>query len=190
LVSKFERMSDSPQSEPLEAVPARREPSDRDLLVDLVQRFHRPLFAYGYRLTGNAADAEDVVQQTVLVAQQKISQLRDPHAAQGWLFRVLRNCFLKNLRKRRPLSAADVELDMDLVAGDLPEDEPIDSEQLQAALNELPGNYRIIIVMFFFEELSYKQIAAELDIPVGTVMSRLSRAKDHLRRRLMALKVP
>jgi RNA polymerase sigma-70 factor (ECF subfamily) len=65
-------------------------------------------------------------------------------------------------------------------------DEPLefDSEKLQLALNELPEEFRFPLVLFYFQELSYQEIAAQLDVPLGTVMSRLSRGKQHLRRRL------
>ena len=60
----------------------------------------------------------------------------------------------------------------------------IDREELAAALDELPDEFRLVLLMFYFEDLSYQKIAEQLDIPIGTVMSRLSRAKEHLRRRL------
>ena len=64
--------------------------------------------------------------------------------------------------------------------------EPIGPEQLQAAIDELPDEFRIPVLMFYFEDSSYREIAEQLDLPPGTVMSRLSRAKSHLRRRLLA----
>lgn len=65
-------------------------------------------------------------------------------------------------------------------------DDDIDRERLQLALDELPDEYRLVVAMFYFEELSYKEIASELELPIGTVMSRLSRAKGRLRHRLLA----
>jgi RNA polymerase sigma-70 factor (ECF subfamily) len=75
------------------------------------------------------------------------------------------------------------------VAGDLPEPTPdplpeIDPERLQAALDELPEVYRTAIILYYFEDFSYRDIAGQMDLPLGTVMSRLARAKAHLRRRL------
>ena len=60
----------------------------------------------------------------------------------------------------------------------------MDLEQLQPALDELPEEFKVVVLMYYFEECSYKQIAEELDVPIGTVMSRLSRAKSHLRAKL------
>ena len=66
------------------------------------------------------------------------------------------------------------------------DEQDIDREQLQAAISELPDEFKLVVLLFYFEEFSYRQIAQELDVPIGTVMSRLSRAKSHLRKRLFA----
>src|SRR5262249_12323174 len=78
---------------------------------------------------------------------------------------------------------ASLEID----ASDIPAatvDEPIDAEQLQMAINALPDEFKVVLLMFYFEQHSYRAIAEALEIPQGTVMSRLARAKAHLRRRL------
>ena len=75
---------------------------------------------------------------------------------------------------------------MDAIPDDYSSEDDVDREQLQLALNELSPEFRVVVTMFYFEQLSYKEIADQLQVPVGTVMSRLSRAKGHLRRRLLA----
>jgi RNA polymerase sigma factor (sigma-70 family) len=85
---------------------------------------------------------------------------------------------------RRPLAADDCDIDLDLYAETLPTENEIDPEVLQNALGELSAESRSMLTMFYFEELSYREIAAATDIPIGTVMSRLSRAKEQLRRKL------
>ena len=130
---------------------------------------------------GSAADAEDLVQQVFLVAHQKLDQIRDAQSVRAWLFTVLRNCYLKRRRKEIGLPLADLDV------GSLPEEPPVesfDSEALQAAINALDDEFKIVVLMFYFEQYSYREIAEQLEIPLGTVMSRLSRAKAHLRRRL------
>lgn len=151
----------------------------------LIAEHHRALYRYAYRLAGREADAEDLTQQTFVTAQQKIHQLRDPAKVRSWLFTVLRNCFLKSHRKQRPLSAGDLELEIDAIAEPIPEAPQIDRQDLQAAVDLLPDEFKLVVVMFYFEERSYKEIAAELKIPPGTVMSRLARAKGRLRHRLL-----
>jgi RNA polymerase sigma-70 factor (ECF subfamily) len=145
---------------------------------------HAALYRYAYRLCGCAAEADDLTQQAFLVAQRKLHQLREADRAAAWLFAVLRSCFLKSLRRQRPVNAATLNLEVEQVAGPTPEVADIDRERLAAALADLPEEFRLVVLMFYFEELSYQEIAEQLEIPIGTVMSRLSRAKGHLRRRL------
>ena len=81
-------------------------------------------------------------------------------------------------------STATLELDIDSVPAEIPSEDDIDRERLQAAINELSDEFRVVLVMFYFEECSYREIAQSLDVPMGTVMSRLARAKGHLRAKL------
>lgn len=154
---------------------------------DLVVQHYQPVYRYAYRLSGCAQEAEDLAQQTFLRAQRKLHQLREPEKADRWLFAILRNAYLKGRRRHQPLTAASLQLNVDEVPEDAVrrvERDGVDEEQLQIALNEIPDDFRLILLMFYFEELSYKEIAAKLEIPIGTVMSRLSRAKARLRERL------
>lgn len=155
-------------------------------LVGLIVAHHGPLYRYAYRLSGCAQEAEDLTQQTFLIAQRKLHQLRERDRAGAWLFAVLRSCFLKSLRRQRPASASAANVTIEEFSGPTPETEQVDREQLAKALADLPEDFRVVVLMFYFEELSYHEIASELEIPIGTVMSRLSRAKGHLRKRLEA----
>jgi len=174
-------------AERLAAAAKGSEPAPEQAAVDLTAlavAHYAAVYRYACRLCGCRAEAEDLTQQTFLIARRKLDQLRDPERACAWLLAVVRSCFLKGLRKSRPLPMANVELVADRVAASTPAVEEIDRERLDAALAELPDDFRLVLVMFYFEDLSYQQIAEELEIPIGTVMSRLSRAKGHLRRRL------
>ncbi|MGD9722388.1 MAG: RNA polymerase sigma factor [Pirellulales bacterium] len=146
----------------------------------LVVEHHQALYRYAFRLTGSAADAEDLTQQVFLIAQQKLEQLRDARCARSWLFTVLRNDYLKARRQRLPLPAASLELDINGVPDETIESE-IDSEQLQAAIDSLDDDFKVTLLLFYFEQQSYREIADTLGIPLGTVMSRLARAKSRLR---------
>jgi len=151
----------------------------------LVAEHHAELYRYAYRLSGKQVDAEDLTQHVFLMAQSRGEQLRDGQSVRQWLFAILRNAYLKSVRRRPPTPASSLELEIE----DVPEilDEPdIDRDRLQAALEELPDEFRIVLLMFYFEECSYREIAERLGLPDGTVMSRLSRAKSHLRRKLLA----
>ena len=100
-----------------------------------------------------------------LVAQQKLGQLENVERARGWLFAILRNAFLKSHRKRRPTPAGNLDLNIEAIPDNLPADEPIDRERLQSALDGLQPKHRIILVMFYYESCSYREIAERLDIP-------------------------
>lgn len=178
-------MADECQPRPDDAA---RSAYPSDHLGRWVAEHHAPLYRYAYRLTGSVPDAEDLTQQTFLIAQQKRDQVRDQDKARAWLFTILRSCFLKSLRKKAPLSAGDLEIEIELAAtAPFPRESEVDGERLQAALNSLPDEFRLVLAMFYFEEYSYKEIAERLEVPMGTVMSRLSRAKKHLRKALLDL---
>ena len=139
---------------------------------------------------GNRCEIRDLVtdyhQQTFLLAQQKLHQLREPEKAKSWLFTITRTLYLKVLRKRTPALAGDIELDLGSWQDEIPHQDDFDVELLQNAVSELPEPFRLVLLMFYFEELSYKQIADQLELPPGTVMSRLARAKSHLRQKLIS----
>lgn len=152
-------------------------------LAELIETFHAPLYRYAFRLTGQTADAEDLTQQAFLVAQRKRHQIREAERAGAWLFAVLRSCYLKSKRKNSPTTLGDGSME-DFEAAESSALHVLDRDKLQAALQDLPDEFRVVVLMFYFEELSYKEIAEQVGIPIGTVMSRLSRAKNHLRSRL------
>ena len=154
-------------------------------VAQLVADHHQALYRYAYRLTGQSADAEDLTQQTFLIAHDKLSQLRQEERARSWLFSVLRNCFLKSCRRQPPLPAASAALDINSVPENRPAGYPIDRRHLQEAIDALPPEFRIVVLMFYYEGCSYKEIAQGLDLPMGTVMSRLARAKGRMRQALL-----
>jgi RNA polymerase sigma-70 factor (ECF subfamily) len=153
-------------------------------IAKLVDEHYLALFRYAYRLTGSAADAEDLTQDSFCQAQQKFHQLRDRTKARSWLFSILRNTYLHKLRAGKHEPVISLEWVGDVA--ELPEDPlpEVDPEQLQKALNELPEVYRTPIILYYFEDFSYRDIADQMELPIGTVMSRLARAKAHLRTRL------
>lgn len=149
---------------------------------ELVEQFAELLYRYAYRLTGNAADAEDLTQQTFLRAHQKGHQLRETTAARWWLCSIMRNTFLSG--RRHPEITVSLEMIDESACVDEPPDEFVDVAELQQALLELGEEFRSPVILFYFEEFSYQEIAIQMGVPIGTVMSRLSRAKAFLRRRL------
>jgi RNA polymerase sigma-70 factor, ECF subfamily len=151
------------------------------------------LYSYALVLTRNHADAEDLVQETYVRAIQAMGRLRADSNTKGWLFTILRNIWLNQLRKRRN-GPPMVEIEIDDGATDRVAEPSKDShdlyvskmetEQVRAAIQKLPVNFREIIMLREYEDLSYQEIAGILGCPVGTVMSRLGRARAKLRTQL------
>jgi RNA polymerase sigma-70 factor, ECF subfamily len=160
---------------------------DRRRGIDsLVEQYYPSLYRYAYRLSGSSSDAEDLVQETFCKAQSQLDSLRDLERARPWLYAILRNLFLQRVRsdQSRKTVSLDTIGDFPQPAGDpLPE---IDPAALQKVLNDMPEGFRTPIILYFFEEMSYREIADQMDLPIGTVMSRLARAKSHLRDRLIS----
>jgi len=155
----------------------------QDEVAALVDAYYAILYRYAYRLSGGAADAEDLTQQAFLTAQEKLDQLRTTENAKAWLFAIVRNTYLKTRRGRRASGVVSLQ---NVAEPFLPPDDPPDltGEEMSQLLAELPDDFRLPLVLFYFEDMSYRDIAAALDLPIGTVMSRLSRGKTHLRQRL------
>lgn len=151
---------------------------------ELIDEHYLALYRYAYRLSGNANDAEDLTQDTFGKAIGRLGQLRDVERAKSWLFRILRNAYLHRIRddRRRKLIPLD-GLDELVGREDTPPPE-FDPATLQDALDELDETFRTPLILFYFEEFSYKDIAEQMDLPIGTVMSRLARAKGYLKTKL------
>src|SRR3954469_23115123 len=151
-------------------------------LHQLIDAHYETLYRYAYRLSGSAADAEDLVQEACGKALAHLPQLREPERAKAWLFRILRNLYLHKVRDQKRHRVVPLDAVGDLMQRESEDPMPeIDPAQLQQALNELDETFRTPIILFYFEEFSYRDIAEQMDLPIGTVMSRLARAKVYLR---------
>lgn len=148
---------------------------------DLVACHYGPLYQFAFSLTRDEADACDLTQQTFCIWAAKGHQLRDISKVKTWLFTTLHREFLGS--RRRQTRFPHVELEY--VAGELPTVSPatinqLDSEQLFEALKQLDEIYRATVTLFYIEDYSYNEIAEILDIPLGTVKSRLTRGLQRL----------
>ncbi|MEO7414843.1 MAG: RNA polymerase sigma factor [Opitutaceae bacterium] len=143
---------------------------------------HEELHRFAFGLTRNPDDARDLTQESYCRLLTKSGQLRDRAKVKSWLFTTLYRIFLgwKRHEKRFPhfeLTAAEAELPM-LTPATV---ETLDGAVVLDALHEMDEHHRVPLVLFYLQSLSYREIAEMLDVPVGTVMSRLSRAKAILR---------
>ena len=148
------------------------------------------LYGYALVLTRNRSDAEDLVQETYVRAIQAMKHLKANSNVRAWMFTILRNIWLNELRRRR-MAPEVVDIHADLRTSSVednstrnPHDSYVDQVEryhVRKAIQELPGKAREIILLREFEDLSYQEIAIVLDCPVGTVMSRLARARSKLK---------
>ncbi len=154
--------------------------------AELIDAHYEAIYRYAYRLSGSAADAEDLTQEAFGKALGRLPQLRDPERAKAWLFRILRNAYLHKVRDEKRHRVVPLDAVGDLAGRPADEVPAVDPAELQKALDELDEVFRTPIILYYFEDFSYRAIAEQMDLPIGTVMSRLARAKTYLRTRLQA----
>ena len=140
------------------------------------------LFRMAYAWSHNKDIADEVVQETMIKAMHNVDKVKNIDALDSWLFRVLSNCFIDLCRKRRE------EIDIDevtLFEQDTPETLHLQNEMLasvRSAIACLPIKHRQVLTLIDIESFSYAEVASILDVPQGTVMSRLNRARQSLRK--------
>ncbi len=169
--------------------------NNQDVFMEVAYPHLDFVYNMARKLSGNSFDAEDLVQETFTIAFRKVHQLKDHDKARPWLLAILRNLYLRSREKNRPelLDVPDEESYVavleKLVSSDSPESNVLqkhESREFQRALKELPEKYKTPLILFYSEEWSYRQISEALDLPLGTIMSRLSRGRDLLKKALLA----
>jgi RNA polymerase sigma factor (sigma-70 family) len=153
---------------------------------DEVVREHADrVYRLAYRLSGNQHDAEDLTQETFIRVFRSLASYK-PGTFEGWLHRITTNLFLDMARRRSRLRMEGLPEDTDRLVGDDPSPEQVYSDthldpDLQAALDELPPEFRAAVVLCDVEGLSYDEIGATLGVKLGTVRSRIHRGRQALR---------
>lgn len=149
-----------------------------------VESWRPTLYRVAFSWCHDRALAEDLVQETLLKALSRHAQLRDAERLKGWLFAILNNGFRDHLRRQRVHDDIDELADEMPGTAPTPEDERATAEivaRVRAAIARLPLGQRQVVTLVDLEELSYAEVALALGIPIGTVMSRLCRARATLR---------
>ena len=170
-----------------EILVTRAQQGDRGAFGELIGIHYNGVIQVVYHLCGNAQVAEDAAQETFLRAWQHLPDYRPQGALRSWLYRIAVNAALDMVRREAKIASEDVD---ELPLADAqpgPEASVVAGERaalVQQAVNALPPASRAVLVLREYQELSYQEIAATLDIPVGTVMSRLNYARSQLRTRL------
>ena len=151
---------------------------DREVFADLVSRHREMVQSLCYRIAGNRLDAEELAHDTFVEAYLKIGMLREPEKLGGWLRAIALNvCRMWYRRRKRDRE----ELPADIAAAEADAEDAALLARMSLGLSQLAAPQRLVLVLHYFEQLSYEQIAEFLDIPTGTVMSRLHRARAALR---------
>jgi RNA polymerase sigma-70 factor, ECF subfamily len=143
-----------------------------------VHEYNRLLFGLAYWWTGSRTDAEKLTQEAFFQAYRSRQCLRDETAVKSWLVRILRHCHSQMYRKQSWRNEVPLEESLADPAGQNIFDPK--AIALRQTLEKLDEKHRLAVVMFYFHELSYREIADSLELPLGTVMSRLSRARKAL----------
>jgi RNA polymerase sigma-70 factor (ECF subfamily) len=174
--------------------------AEQDRFEEQAMEFMPSLYAAALRMTRNPADAEDLVQETYLKAYRGFHGFEQGTNLKAWLYRILTNTYINTYRakKRRP-DESDLEDVEDLylyrrlggleaaTMGRSAEDQLLDTytdDEVKAALESLPEQFRMAVLLADVEGFAYKEIAEILDIPIGTVMSRLHRGRKGLQKKL------
>ena len=151
----------------------------------LVDEHYEALYRFAYSLAKNPDRASDLVQQTFCIWAQKNQQLKDRSKAKTWLFTTLYREQLSYARRNTKFPEQDIsDLDYQLPAMEHDSGRVLDGQRAVALLNSLDDTYKAPLSLFFIQQHSYKEIAQILDIPIGTVMSRIARGKKQLRSKM------
>jgi RNA polymerase sigma-70 factor (ECF subfamily) len=165
----------------------------------LVMPYLDSLYNTAYRMTRSSEDAEDLVQETFFKAYKYYDKFEEGTNLKAWLFKILKNTFINNYRKKklqpRSVDFAEIEDSFERIVRRDASDQPADPESVyfkgvldddvRKALESLPYDYRMVVILADLEDFSYKEIAEILDCPVGTVMSRLYRGRKLLEKALL-----
>jgi RNA polymerase sigma-70 factor (ECF subfamily) len=161
----------------------RAQGGDRSAFADLMRRHERRIYNLAYRMLGTRDDAHDATQEAFLACYRNLGRFRGDSAFGTWLHRIALNACYDALRRRRPAVSLDQE--------DAPEPAVADhadaataAADVHRALQEVPDEFRVVLILHELQDVSVEEVAAMLDVPIGTVKSRLFRGRAALGRAL------
>src|SRR5688500_3733423 len=170
---------------------------DFSAMDELVQRHYRPVFNLAFRLSGNYDDAQDIVSEAFIRVHNALPAFRGDAHFTTWLYRIVKNVFLDERKKQRLRNHSSleemVELEDSSVSRQIEDFRPgpasvveraEHADMVQRAVMTLPQNQRLMIGLYHFQNLSYEEIAEIMSLPIGTVKSRLNRARLALKNKL------
>lgn len=169
---------------------------DQDAFAEIVEIYKNSIFQLCYRMLGNRHEAEDMAQEAFVRAYVNINSFNQDLKFSTWLFRIATNLCIDRIRKKKPDYYLDAEVsgtDGLTMYSQLASDSPLPEKQLeslelqetvQKEISKLPEKYRSVIVLKYIEELSLNEISEILDLPLGTVKTRIHRGREALRQQL------
>lgn len=175
-------------SESDEALAVRVQTGDHEAFAELMRRYEPKMTRYGRRFLATAEDVEDIVQDIFIKTYTNIQSYNESYPFSPWLYRIAHNAFANELRRRsrRPILSFSTDMLLPNLRGDTDVEADViareDAALVEAQLAALSLQHREVLVLYFFEELSYEEIADVLRIPKTTVGVRLSRAKKQLKK--------
>ncbi|MCL2825942.1 MAG: RNA polymerase sigma factor [Eggerthellaceae bacterium] len=163
---------------------------DRDAFSELVALKGRSIVYIATNLMGNSADGEDAAQEAIITLAQKIGTLKKAELFDAWLYRIVFNVCMDEKRKKASKIQSSTELDT--VAAIVPEEkkellpeaslqDAADKEEIMAAINDLPERYRLYLLLYYYEDMSYAEIAKTMEVSEQVVANTLNRAKEKMR---------
>ncbi len=169
---------------------------DESAYKQLLENYRGAIYNLIYRMVHNREETEDLVQEAFMKAFKALPTFNEEYAFSTWLYKIAVNNCIDHMRKKRlktfslnkPLQSKDGELDREFPDTSMSPDKDILSDEksrlIEAAIQELPENYKTAIILRHAEEKSYEEIAQILDIPLGTVKARIFRAREMLKKKL------
>lgn len=168
---------------------------DSDAFAQLVEAYQKPVYSLCLRMVSNPTDAEDLAQEAFVKAWRGLQSYKFESSFSTWLYRLTGNVCIDFLRKQKRKTVISLTAsEEDTPELDIPDPEPLPEEQVlhkekqqavSAAMEQLQESERLVLTLRVVEELSYEQIAEVMDIKVGTVKSRIARARERLRKILL-----
>lgn len=169
---------------------------------ELISQYEKKVYNLAYRLTGNYDDASDVAQEAFLRAFSRIREFRGDSSFATWLFRIVSNACLDELRKRRRQRLTSLDEPMPTEEGDMQRqfadsgdgpEQSLERQEIQRAvqesINSLDEEFRMVVILRDIQGHSYEEIAMILDLSLGTVKSRLNRARHALKEKLVSMEL-
>lgn len=147
---------------------------NKDAFVELMKIYERDMYNLTRYMLGNNEATYDVVQDTILTVYEKIFTLKNPSSFKSWLLKIVVNKSKSELSKQNKIIYLENSIEIPII------DKELEKIELMSLVSDLPDDFKSVIILFYFNDLSYKEVSEILDIPEGTVKSRLFRGKEIL----------